>query len=204
MGHSVAPTKGKCQALTLELHKFLVNSLQKGLIPIKMSYICSQTHPAFSSRRMHVDNTHRTREKQESLSRKHMTGGWARKKMGLLCVDWGIKCVASISSYLPIPLLFYGQSWIMLSSVNECGGQKINGTFPASMWPGLPLWGLVCFWCLEMFLLLGLMMAETFSHAFLQPPIFLLTEKWLKVVSQRLFVKAIHELKKITHTHTKI
>lgn len=135
--------------------------------------------------------------RNKSLFRKHMTGGWTRNKMGLLCVDRGIKCVASINSYLPIPLLFYGQSWIMLSSMNECGGKKINGTFPASMWPGLPLWSLICFWCLvETVHLLGLMMSETLFHAFLKPPIFLLTEKWLKVVLQHLFLKAIHELGK--------
>lgn len=62
--------------------------------------------------------------RNKSLLRKHMTGGWTRNKMGLLRVDWGIKCVASISSYLPIPLLFYGQSRIMLSPMNECGGKE--------------------------------------------------------------------------------
>ena len=59
-----------------------------------------------------------------------MTGGYTRNKMGLLSVDRGIKCVASVNFYLSIPLLFYGQSWIVLPSMNECGGKKSMTHFP--------------------------------------------------------------------------
>lgn len=58
--------------------------------------------------------------------------------MGLLPVDSGIKYVASVNLHLLIPLLFYGQTWIMLPSMNECGWKKINGMFPTPVWPAFP------------------------------------------------------------------
>lgn len=117
------------------------------------------------------------------IERKRETSQVAKKKrMSWLSVDWRIKCVASVNFYLPILLLFYGQSRIMLLSMNECGGEKINGTFPISMWPGLLRWSLIRFWCpVELVYVLGFVMSQTSFHKpptnLLQTPIFLLTEK---------------------------
>lgn len=70
---------------------------------------------------------------------------WPRNKMGLLSVDWGIKCVASVNFYLLIPLLFYGRTWIMLPSMSECGGGKSMAHFPHRCGPA-PLLKSPPFW----------------------------------------------------------
>lgn len=92
--------------------------------------------------------------------------------MGLLPVDSGIKCVASVNFYLLIPLLFYDQSWIMLPSMNTCGSEKKKNQWHVShtcVARPSPVRSPLFFWSpVEKVHLLGLMMSETPFHGLLQ------------------------------------
>lgn len=164
---------------------------QKESIPIKKNYVWTQTHPAFSSRWVHVKSIDRKGEKKRDIVQKAYARWLNKDEGGFIIVDWGIKCVVSVNFYLLIPLLFYGQSWIMLPSMNACGGGKksmarsphlCGQAFPYDVSSIFDAW-------LRWFTSWASWCHRHPSILSYKPPIFPLTEKWLQMVVWHLFLK---------------